>query len=124
MKPVETIRPIEVASFRPVRRNITYGESIARDVAPDRKRLDSSEVDQDKKTQREQVQNIAENLNRMSRIFDRRIRFEVPLDTKDVIAKIIDRETGKVIRQIPPDEMVELAKRMDEIHDFIFKSKP
>jgi len=31
------------------------------------------------------------------------------------VVKVINKETGKVIRQIPPEEMLKIAKRMEEM---------
>lgn len=74
-----------------------------------------------------QVKEIADRLNRMGNLFNRKIEFEVPfeipMEHEDVLVKIIDRETGQVIRQIPPPELVKLAEQMEEIYKTIFRAK-
>ncbi|GAB6886700.1 hypothetical protein JCM13304A_01980 [Desulfothermus okinawensis JCM 13304] len=41
--------------------------------------------------------------------------FELDKNLGKVIVKVINKETGKVIRQIPPEEMLKIAKRMEEM---------
>lgn len=45
---------------------------------------------------------------------NRKLSLEVDSDLKIIVAKIIDEESGEVIRQIPPEEMVELMKYYKE----------
>jgi flagellar protein FlaG len=92
-------------------------------ITPHGVKDDKRTVEPLEEADREKVRETADRLNRMSRVFDRKIQFEVSSENKDVVTKIIDRETGKVIREIPPPELVELAKRMDEIYEVIFRSK-
>lgn len=126
MKPLDAIGSIDVSSVQQVDRYAPHpreGESIPKDVTPERVGQESEKTVHEKTAERERVKKIADRLNRMSRVFDRRIQFEVPSDSEDVIVKIIDRETGQVIRQIPPPELVKLAKQIDEIYETIFGSK-
>lgn len=44
----------------------------------------------------------------------RELQFEVDQDIDDVIVTVLDRETGDVIRQIPQDEVVRMAKYLAE----------
>ncbi len=85
-------------------------------------------ADQKKGVEDGPVREITDRLNRMTNLFNRRIQFEVPFEVpverEEVLVKIIDRETGQVIRQIPPAELVKLAERMEEIYGMIFRAKP
>jgi flagellar protein FlaG len=83
----------------------------------------TDKTERDRETQKEMVEKMVERLNRMSRVLDRKIQFELAEETEDVIVKIVDRETGHTIRQIPPPELVKLTTRMEEIHEMIFNLK-
>ncbi len=50
----------------------------------------------------------------VEKFFNRTIRFELVKELRTVVAKIVDKKTGKVIRQIPPEELVEVAKQISE----------
>ncbi|BEP56697.1 flagellar protein FlaG [Variovorax boronicumulans] len=41
------------------------------------------------------------------------LQFEVDRDTDKLIVKVVDRSNGEVIRQIPTEEVVRIAKVMD-----------
>ncbi|HHN63793.1 MAG TPA: hypothetical protein ENK09_00325 [Nitrospirae bacterium] len=43
-------------------------------------------------------------------VINRSIRFEIDKELHRVIAKVIDRKTGEIIRQVPPEEAVRIAK--------------
>jgi flagellar protein FlaG len=124
MKPLDAIGSLDVSSIQQVEGHPPrdWGKS-AEDAVPEKVDQDRDKVGQEKAAERDRTQKVVDRLNRMGHIFNRRIRFEIPSDSEDVIVKIIDQETGQVIRQIPPPELVKLAKHMDEIYEFIFRSK-
>ena len=43
------------------------------------------------------------------------VRFERDSDTNELVVKITDPETDKVIRQIPSEELVELSRHLEEL---------
>ncbi|MCP4645870.1 MAG: flagellar protein FlaG [bacterium] len=53
-------------------------------------------------------------------LLNRGLRFEVDDETNAVIVHVIDRETQEVIRQIPPEEFVNLAHRLAEFVGLLF----
>jgi len=48
----------------------------------------------------------------IDRFMNRAIRLEVDNELHRVIIKLIDKKSGETIRQIPPEELIELAKKM------------
>lgn len=48
----------------------------------------------------------------INRFMDRTTRLEVDNELHRVIIKLIDKKSGEIIRQIPPEELIELAKKM------------
>ncbi|PIF74467.1 flagellar protein FlaG [Variovorax sp. 54] len=42
------------------------------------------------------------------------LKFEVDRDTDKLIVKVVDRSNGEVIRQIPTEEVVRIARVMDQ----------
>ncbi|WP_457572972.1 flagellar protein FlaG [Desulfolithobacter sp.] len=43
------------------------------------------------------------------------VRFEKDSDINELIVKVVDQETNEVIRQIPPEELVNLSKHLQEL---------
>lgn len=63
----------------------------------------------------EQLQEIAEELNQHFQIFNTSLSFSVDEKTGTTVIKILDRETDKVIREIPPSELLKLAAKLSEV---------
>lgn len=45
----------------------------------------------------------------------RNLQFEVDDATKEVVVKIVDSDSGEVVRQIPAEETLDFIKRMQEL---------
>lgn len=43
------------------------------------------------------------------------VRFEMHKDTQDLIINLVDTDSGELIRQIPPEEIVNLHKQMQDL---------
>jgi flagellar protein FlaG len=43
------------------------------------------------------------------------VRFEQNKETNDLVVKVVDSETDEVVRQIPPEELMKLSKRLKEL---------
>ncbi|HEY4707122.1 MAG TPA: flagellar protein FlaG [Thermodesulfobacteriota bacterium] len=51
------------------------------------------------------------------------LRFEVDSALKEVLVKIVDPDTGEVIRHIPSEEVVALRKKMKELVGILYGRK-
>ena len=63
------------------------------------------------------MQELVDNLNESREISSRNLSFNVDQEAGRTVIKVVDSESGDVIRQIPSEELVELAKRMKEQAD-------
>lgn len=61
------------------------------------------------------IERIAEAMDNYVRSVQRDLNIQVDHDTDKVIVKVLSRETGEVIREIPPEELLRLASRMEEM---------
>lgn len=61
---------------------------------------------------RSQVQSIQRDLS-----------FSVDDSTGDVVVKVIDGDSGKIVRQIPSEEILRLTERLDEMRSLMFEVK-
>lgn len=64
---------------------------------------------------REDAETIADIMNKVSELYNRQLHFDVYEDTNKVYVQIIDENTKEVIKQIPPEEMLELSARIQEM---------
>ena len=67
------------------------------------------------------VEETVSDLNVLVQKMRRELQFTVEQDSGEVVVKIIDTETDKVVRQIPPEELVELKKRLSDAAGAIFR---
>lgn len=51
------------------------------------------------------------------------VRFERNEEHHGLVAQVIDRESGEVIRQIPAEELLELTKRLEDLRGMIINTK-
>jgi flagellar protein FlaG len=54
---------------------------------------------------------------------DPRIQIEIDQDLHRPVMKVVDNQTGTVIRQIPAEEMLDIAKRLDAVEGILFKGR-
>lgn len=59
---------------------------------------------------RARIDQAATKVNEILNLADPRLKIEVDDETKRVIVKVIEHQSGEVIRQIPPKELLELEK--------------
>ncbi|QIV79172.1 flagellar protein FlaG [Fervidobacterium pennivorans subsp. keratinolyticus] len=63
----------------------------------------------------EELEIFKENFEKLKKIFRGEAEFRIDKDTNMVVIKIKDPETGEVIRQIPPELAIKLAKNIQEL---------
>ena len=52
-----------------------------------------------------ELESLVEELNTTTQSIGRDLRFQVDLDSRKSVIQVLDRETGEVIRQIPPEKI-------------------
>ena len=69
----------------------------------------------DEKPSREKVERTLVKANELARKFSRELSFTYDDRIDKVVVKVMEGDTEKVIRQIPPEEMIRLSVKMDDI---------
>jgi len=72
------------------------------------------------KPQPPDLKQTTSELENIGLAFNRRLKFEIDSDSKEIIVKVIDNETDKVIRVLPPEELQRLHSRIRETMGFLF----
>ena len=60
------------------------------------------------------IKNAAKQVNDFAKLIDRNLEFSVDESSGRVIITVREPETGKIIRQIPPEELLVIAKLVSE----------
>jgi flagellar protein FlaG len=66
---------------------------------------------------------ITADLERISLAFNRKLQFVVDHRSNEVIVKVIDPETDKVIKVLPPEELQRMHNKLKETIGFLFDEK-
>jgi len=63
------------------------------------------------------------DLERISLVFNRKLQFVVDQRSNEIIVKVIDKETDKVIKELPPEELQRLHNNLKETLGFLFDER-
>lgn len=72
---------------------------------------------------REQVQEVAKQLQRVAEPVAQNLQFSVDGETGKTVIRIVDGATKEVIRQIPNEEVLAIARAMDRLQGLLLKGK-
>jgi len=71
----------------------------------------------------DQVQQALEQVQQVVRPLAQSLQFSIDKDTHGTVVKIVDTDTNKVIRQIPSEEMLQMAKALDKFTGLLTKQQ-
>ena len=71
----------------------------------------------------DEIQQDIAKINDQLESMNRSIRFSVDEGTKDIVVKVVDENTGEVIMQIPPEEMLKLRERLNEMSGLLVRKQ-
>jgi len=98
-----------------------HGPSTTK-VSPEK----AAEVSADRKEaqtiEQQKLEMIAEATENFIRSIQRELRIKVHNDTGRLMVQVISAEDGKVIREIPPEELLNLAAKMEEMVGILFET--
>ena len=86
-------------------------------VEPEQKVEPKQKVEPEIKISQALLNNVQHEIQKMRNVG---LCFSVHEATDRTIVKVIDKETEKLIRQIPPEEFLNLADKMDEMIGILF----
>lgn len=58
---------------------------------------------------------FAEALNQLFQAFNLELRFTIHEPTREIIARIVNRQTGEVIREVPPERFLDMIAKLREL---------
>ncbi|MXS19964.1 flagellar protein FlaG [Pseudomonas oryzihabitans] len=101
------------------------GSKVAAGLPPEK----SAATEQDKTKQssaeinRDKVDSALSGLKSKLQNDHRNLDFSVDNSTGQVVVKVIDGESGKLVRQIPTEDVLELSKQLDDFRSLMFEAK-
>ncbi len=72
---------------------------------------------------RQDIDEMVDALKDLTETLQTTLNFSVDEGTNNIVVKIIEKDTDKVIRQIPPDEILELQEKMQDLTGFLLSKE-
>lgn len=81
----------------------------------DRKRQEGEQAQTTQKENKVQPEELLGQINSLTEDGTYSVRFEKDSGSNQMIVKIVDSSTDEVIRQIPPESLLNLSKQLDQL---------
>jgi flagellar protein FlaG len=91
--------------------DVVQGDNSVKPSPSGKNRVTVENVDE--KPSREVVERTIAKANQMAKSLSRKLNFSYDDRINKIVVKVMEGNTEKVIRQIPPEEMIRLSLRMD-----------
>lgn len=63
---------------------------------------------------------VNDDIKHLSNMLNRKLEYRIDEELNTIIVKVIDPETDKVIKELPPDELRRIRKRLQETVGLLF----
>lgn len=98
-------------------RNSDKGVQSVTKLEPSPANSNEVAINQKQTDKKEQVMSQIEEFKSFNQSIDRSLQFKVDDELGVTIVRVIDKETDELIRQFPPEELINLSKRLKELND-------
>ena len=68
----------------------------------------------------EQVRSAAERINHQLQTVAPNLRFSVDEDTGKTVVRVVDTDTGEIIRQVPSEEVLAISRSIERLQGLLF----
>lgn len=72
---------------------------------------------------KEQLEELVEGIQEATKVMQRNLNFTVDDSTGLTVIKVTDALSGDVIRQMPTEDALRLAERLDEMRSLLFETR-
>lgn len=114
----QNLKPQESRVIEPVKK----GEGGQTKKAGEEEKQSASDLPS-AKISSEDVENIVQDVQEYLSELNINLDFQISDKTKDVIVKVMNAESGEMIRQIPPEDLVKLREKLVELRGVLFEGK-
>jgi len=104
------VRNVQIESLKQLQLNV---EKASEEPKKQQEDLDLSKA----------MDSLKKTFERLSRFFKTEAQFTIERELNMIIIKIKDRDTGEIVRQIPPEVAVKIAKNLQELMGILFDEK-
>ena len=120
---VEGVQLTPVKPIKPVNKNIKEQGSLGIKKNNRQDSIDEQIKQQKKEENQKELDKAIEKANKSFEPFDRRLEISVHEKTKQLMVKVIDTSNDEVIRELPPEKIMDMVAHMMEIAGLIVDVK-
>lgn len=104
-------------------RSLTIVRNSGKKQIEDKVNMQQNNLQMDSEKLKEEVRDKVEEMNNIVDLLDRDITFKLHEKTKQLMVQIIDVKTQEVIKEMPPEELLDLIARIEEMVGLIIDEK-
>lgn len=93
---------------------INQAEKTGKSLPTVAENKDTEQTTEHRKPDTETVEQAVERVNEFVQTVQRNLEFSVDKELNQTVVKVVDRESGEVVRQIPDEVFLELARKLDD----------
>ncbi|WP_352418312.1 flagellar protein FlaG [Proteiniborus sp.] len=101
---------------------LTTGEKVRSELSIDKK-VENVEPNSQRKYTEEEIKSAIGSVNKAINPYDRRLEFSIHEGTRYISVKVIDTNTDEVIREIPPEKILDMVAKLWELAGIIVDKK-
>ncbi len=100
--------------------SVGSGQQAAKDLKPS---ASSDSTTSDAQADSGSIDAAVADIQSFVQTVKRGLNFNVDDSSGEVVVKVIDTDSGKLVRQIPSEELLKLAERLEDIRSLMFEAK-
>ncbi|TAH63570.1 MAG: flagellar protein FlaG [Gottschalkiaceae bacterium] len=116
---IEAIKTNDI-QYSPQR--VASGDSIPKELTKE-KAAENVELNLKKEYSEEEIKSAIGSVNKAINPYDRKLEFSIHEATRYISVKVIDTNTDEVIREIPPEKILDMVAKLWEMAGIIVDKK-
>lgn len=112
LEAASAVQSLDIKEIDPVRLDRDRGKASKEQDSPAKARDRSVKA---RETSQTQIEHIARKLDKYVKSMQRDLKIQIHQGTGNIMVKVISSEDGKVIREVPPEELLNLAAKMEQM---------
>ena len=69
------------------------------------------------------LENLSGKINTILDVLDKSLHFQVHKPTNQIVVRVVDDNTGEVIREIPPLKFLDMVSKLEKLVGFVMDEK-
>lgn len=98
-------------------------EATQQAAPPVKKTVQAEPVQSATKASRQELEKAVEAVQKFTEPMASNLQFTIDEETGITVVKVVDTSTKEVIRQMPSEEMLQIAKALDRLQGILIKQK-